>query len=154
MAIRYLSIFLVCVVIGACSSNGNKQGIGAAVGGALGAITGAAFSKSSNKAAGIAVGTAVGALVGYGVGRYLDDQDKQRMATATTQTAESGRAQEVHNPDTGTTIRTAPVTTKPSSTPTTASNCRTVRQSVELPDGRNESEDVTLCKGPNGWEAV
>ncbi|QLC72357.1 glycine zipper 2TM domain-containing protein [Pseudomonas sp. LPB0260] len=154
MTTRYLCLVLMCTLLVACSSTGNKQNIGVLIGGGLGALTGAKLSKDSNRAASIAIGTAVGALVGYGIGRYLDDQDQQRMATATVQTAESGRPQEVRNPDTGTTIRTTPVANAPTSTPTTASNCRTVRQSVELPDGRNESEDVTVCKGPNGWEAV
>ncbi|MOA37276.1 hypothetical protein D3C78_1588550 [compost metagenome] len=89
-------------------------------------------------------------MVGYGIGHLLNEQDKKEMATATAQTAESGRAQQVSNPDTGTTIRTEPVPRAPA----TASNCRTVKQSVELPDGRSESENVTVCKGPNGWEAA
>jgi surface antigen len=144
----------MCSLVVACSSSGDNQSIGALIGGGLGALTGAKVSKDSNRAASIAIGTAVGALVGYGVGRYLDDQDRQRMATATVQTAESGRSQEVHNPETGTTIRTTPVAKAPASKPTTASNCRTVTQSVETSDGRNESEDVTVCKGPNGWEAA
>ncbi|MDT4870886.1 Glycine zipper [compost metagenome] len=154
MGRKILGFCLACMVLGACSSTGNNQTIGAVVGGVLGAATGAKVSKDSNRAASIAIGTAVGAVVGYGIGRYLDERDKQNMATATAQTAESGRPQEVHNPDTGTTIRTAPVATPPSTAQTSASNCRTVQQSVELPDGRNESENVTVCKGPNGWEAA
>ncbi|MNJ34233.1 putative outer membrane lipoprotein [compost metagenome] len=151
MNTRICSILLIAVLVAACSSTGNKQGMGALIGGAVGGLLGAKVSKDSNRAASVVVGTAVGALIGYGVGRYLDDQDQQKLATATVKTAETGKAQEVRNSETGTTIRTTPV-----STPTQASRdeCRTVRQAVELPDGRHESEDVRLCKGPNGWEAV
>lgn len=151
MATRLWNILLITALISACSSNGNNQSVGTLLGGAVGALVGAKVSKDSNRAASVAIGAAAGALVGYGIGRYLDDQDQQRLAAATAKTAESGKAQEVHNTETGTTIRTTPVTTT-----SQASNdgCRTVKQSVELPDGRHESENVRLCKGPNGWEAA
>jgi surface antigen len=151
MITRFWNVLLITVLVTACSSTGNKQSLGALLGGAAGALVGAKVSKDSNRAASVAIGTAVGALVGYGVGRYLDDQDQQHLAAATVKTAESGQTQEVRNSETGTTIRTAPV-----SSPSQASSegCRTVKQSVELADGRHESENVRLCKGPNGWEAA
>jgi surface antigen len=151
MNTRFWSVLLITVLVTACSSTGNKQSLGAMLGGAAGALVGAKVSKDSNRAASVAVGTAVGALVGYGVGRYLDDQDQKQLAAATVKTAESGKAQEVRNSETGTTIRTTPV---PSTSQASNDGCRTVKQAVELPDGRHETEDVRLCKGPNGWEAV
>lgn len=150
MTARYPILVLISAFVVACSSTGSKQDMGAMIGGSIGAIAGATMGKGSNRAASILIGTAVGAMVGYGIGQLLNDQDKKQMATSTMQTAESGQVQQVSNPNTGTTIRTEPVP----STPATASNCRTVKQSVELPDGRNESENVTVCKGPNGWEAA
>lgn len=151
MITRFWNILLIAVLLTACNSTGNKQSFGALLGGATGALVGAKVSKDSNRAASVAIGTAVGALVGYGVGRYLDDQDQQRLAAATVKTAESGKTQEVRNSKTGTIIRTTPVAT-PSKT--VSDGCRTVKQTVELPDGRHESEDVRLCKGLNGWEAA
>ncbi|MCY1406530.1 hypothetical protein D9M71_217990 [compost metagenome] len=124
------------------------------IGGVLGGLAGAKVSGKSDRVAGIAIGTAVGAVIGYGVGRYLDENDRKKMADATVQTAESGQPQVVRSPDSGATIRTTPVASVPSETAKTANNCRTVRQSVDLPDGRSESEDVTVCKGANGWEVV
>ena len=32
--------------------------------------------------------------------------------------------------------------------------CRTVTQTIRLKDGTTKSEDLTACKGPNGWEAA
>jgi len=34
------------------------------------------------------------------------------------------------------------------------SDCRIVQQQVTLADGRNMTEDVKACRGPNGWEIV
>lgn len=143
---------LLIITLGtACSSAPDKQSMGTLLGGAIGGLVGAKVGKDSNRTASVLMGTAVGALVGYGVGRYLDDQDKQQLAAATVKTAESGRAQEVRNGETGTTIRTSPVSSQPQAS---GEVCKTVKQSVEMRDGRRESEDVRLCKGANGWEAA
>lgn len=32
--------------------------------------------------------------------------------------------------------------------------CRTVNQTVVLTDGSEQSEEITACKGPNGWEVI
>ncbi len=32
--------------------------------------------------------------------------------------------------------------------------CRTVRQTVTLADGTVQEEEITACKGPNGWETI
>ncbi len=34
------------------------------------------------------------------------------------------------------------------------STCRVVTQQVTLKDGKTSSEDVTACRGPNGWEIM
>jgi len=55
-----------------------------------------------------------------------------------------------------------PAATQPSttSTPTTVTastsgrTCKTIRQTITLKDGSTHEEDVTACKGPNGWENV
>lgn len=61
-------------------------------------------------------------------------------------------------------VTTTPISSTPTPTPsapqagpqTVASGrvCRTVTQTIVLKDGTTKSEDLTACKGPNGWEAA
>ncbi len=37
---------------------------------------------------------------------------------------------------------------------TAGRTCKTIRQTITLKDGSTHEEDVTACKGPNGWENV
>jgi uncharacterized protein YgiM (DUF1202 family) len=39
-------------------------------------------------------------------------------------------------------------------TVTAAQECRTVNQTIILADGSEKTEDVTACRGPNGWEVT
>lgn len=147
---------LVSFLAAGCVTMSTKQGIGTAVGAAIGGTAGAQIKKHGNRIPAIAAGVAIGGFIGNRIGKYLDDRDRERVAQATTQTAESGRPQEIRSPTNGATIRTAAVEPTPQASDTANSDrvCRTVRQTIELRDGRQEQEDVTVCKGPNGWEAA
>lgn len=32
--------------------------------------------------------------------------------------------------------------------------CRTIKQVITLSDGTTKEEQITACKGPNGWETI
>jgi surface antigen len=152
--------------------------VGAAAGGALGYQ----LAGSDQRAEGTALGTFFGGLVGYGLARYLEEQDRRRLAEATQETLSTGRPQTWSNPDTGVAGRTEVIKTPkktravaasaPKASVATASRtrdasvasshpmqhtaatgeCRTIQQTVILADRTTKSETVTACLGPNGWE--
>jgi uncharacterized protein YgiM (DUF1202 family) len=82
----------------------SKTQSGAGIGAIAGALLGAAVSD--DKAKGALLGAALGGLVGAGVGRYLDEQDKQKLAASTQQTITTGTTQSWTNPETGVTAKT------------------------------------------------
>jgi hypothetical protein len=41
-----------------------------------------------------------------------------------------------------------------SATVSATSECKVVTQQVTLDNGKTATEDVTACRGPNGWEIV
>ena len=143
-----------------------QEQLGTAIGGALGGVLGSQTGKGSGRIPGIAVGTALGAFIGNRVGKYLDEQEKRRVAEATVQAAETGKPQTVKT-RTGATVTTS--VTSPEASPTqpiaapapvvqtaeaSVRECRTVSQTIVLRDGTSEVENVTVCKGANGWEPV
>lgn len=103
------------------------------------------------------------------VQRSIDNPQPTAKATTmrTTATAPDGR-----RPSTQATPRTA-TTAPPPQSPSTTSvapteqiaattattqasgrTCRTIQQEITLKDGSTHTEDVTACKGPNGWETA
>lgn len=103
---RSTSVILVCALLtsSCATTDGSKTKSGAGIGAITGAIIGAAVSKDKTK--GALMGAALGGLVGAGVGRHLDEKDKQRLAASTEQTITTGAAQSWTNPETGVTATT------------------------------------------------
>lgn len=156
---------------------------GGVLGAAGGAAVGAAIFKDNTTGMliGSAVGALAGALVGNRIGAMLDERDKKKHEEAVAKALETGQPQSWNSSDTGasgqvavkepvaTPVVAAP-TTKPVTqpavvketesappTPQVASTgrlCRTVTQTIKLKDGTTKTEDLTACKGPNGWEAA
>jgi len=198
---RGLAAVLTLGVLATGCDGVTKQQLGTVLGGTAGAAGGVLGARAlkggtAGQVIGGLAGAGVGALIGNQIGKYLDDRDKQRLAKATVDTAETGRPQTVVSPESGTTIRTTPVASppqqpaakqaaapsaprsqtaqpavqeprtaqtptpeaaQPQATQTAASSdrvCRTVRQTIVLKSGSQQEEDITVCKGPNGWEAV
>lgn len=154
---RNLLASLISVLIAGClfgCAGANKStGLGATLGG----LAGSQVVSGKRRIVGIAAGVAVGAFIGNRVGKYLDDRDKRKAADATAQTAETGQKQQFKTSSgaTVTTVAAAPPPPVATTTPAPASparECRTVKQSVVLENGTRDSEDVTVCKGPDGWQ--
>ena len=156
--IRTISaIFSVVLGVSAGCANISKEQGGAAIGALVGGVAGSQFGNGGTQILATALGAGAGALIGNRLGKYLDDQDKQKLANATIKTAETGKPESVVNSDSGTTIRTTTIPTPKVQKPTqTASNtqgeCKTVRQVIVLKDGTKQQEDVKVCRGVDGWE--
>ena len=182
MTLRLVSIVVSASLIAGCEGV-NKQmmgmGIGATVCGVGGGVAAKGMGASTTTAVGVGLATA--ALCGWAgseIGKMLDERDRKRHAEATTKALETGQPQVWTSPDTGasgeiTVKRTASMPAGTSSMPTsqpategvsgptgtsqTAAQsrlCRTVTQTIVLKDGTTKTEDLTACKGPNGWEAA
>ena len=71
----------------------SPQAKGAVIGGLGGAAAGAIINKR-NRAGGGVVGGVAGGAIGYGVGKHIDNQNKQRAAAAAQQRAVAAREAE------------------------------------------------------------
>lgn len=155
-----VTFVLFMSLITGCANISKEQG-GTGFGALIGGVVGSQFGGGA-KILATALGVGAGALIGNRIGKYLDDQDKQKLATATVKTAETGKSQSIISSNSGATMRTttvsAPVARTPSSTNRTAAipedTCKTVRQTIILKSGARQQEDVKVCRGTDGWEVV
>jgi surface antigen len=202
---KVLAGLLTLGIIASGCDGVTKQQIGTGLGAAAGAAGGIFGAKAlgggrTGQVIGGVGGALIGGVVGNQIGRYLDDRDKQQLAKATVEAAETGKTQTVSGAGSGTTMRaevvgsttppqpasqqqaaspspppapsspqpgavqpqatqtvTAPQAAPSQAAQTAASGermCRTVRQTIVLKNGAQQQEDVTVCKGPNGWETA
>lgn len=158
-------------------------GIGATACGVAGGFLARAAGLSQGASVGIGLLSA-GACgwAGSELGKYLDEQDRKKHQEAVAKALETGESQAWTSPQSGTsgqiqvkeisppkpqaqaaseTPASAVTTTQagPVPAPTVVSApqgriCRTVSQTIKLKDGTTKSEELTACKGPNGWEAA
>lgn len=154
----YLATLILSVQLVACADMTKQQagtGIGAVLGGAIGNAVG-----GKNKELATVIGVAAGAVIGNKIGQYLDEKDQQLASAATTKALDTNKSQNWTNPDTGNSgkvvvakaTRNKPQQASPQGTQTAAKTCKTITQTVTLKDGTTRNEDVTACKGANGWE--
>lgn len=159
-----MGVWVVAAMLLAGCVSTPKQQTSTGIGAALGAVVGGQLGTGRNRILGIAAGAAIGGLIGNKIGKHLDEQDKQRAAEASARTAQTGQVQRVKTKG-GATVTTAPVspvaqgsppTAAPPTTQTSATpECKTVRQTIVLQNGVSESEDVTMCRGPDGgWKVA
>lgn len=95
------------LLLSSCAQTGgtpSKTQKGAGIGAIAGAILGASVSDDKKK--GAVLGALLGGIAGAGIGRFLDEKDKQRLATSTEQTIVTGNAQSWNNPETGVSAQT------------------------------------------------
>ena len=149
------SVFAVAL-LGSCAQmeSVSKETIGTIGGAVIGGVAGSQIGGGRGRIVGAVVGVAAGAFAGKLVGKYLDDRDKQRLAQSTVKTADTGETQTTTSPESGTKIMTTAISPpKPSATAEGTQICRAVRQTIVLRDGKQESEDVTVCKTASGeWK--
>ena len=164
MKIKMITATLAVVLgtFAGCANISKEQG-GTSIGAIVGGVVGSQIGSGKTRALATVLGVGAGALIGNRIGKYLDDQDKQKLANATIRTAETDETQSVVSQNSGTTMQTStvsPSAAQPSTSPTgqvatnTGGECKTVRQAIVLKDGTRQQEDVKVCRGADGWEVM
>jgi surface antigen len=153
-----LLVVTLTVFLASCETM-DKKTIGAITGGVIGAGVGTQVGGGRGKILAVIAGAAAGAYVGSKVGGHLEERDRKKMAEATQKTAETSQPQTFSNPDTGVQGKAEVVKTETHAVKVSEQNvenreCKTIRQTIVTKDNREVKEDVTTCKGPNGWEPV
>lgn len=113
----YTGILWSGLVLAGCQDGQfSKEQIGTATGGILGAAGGAfagdLFGGKVATITGGVAGAGAGAWIGNRIGRYLDEQDRQKLTQATAVTATTGKPQTWQNPQTGTMVSTRVASTE------------------------------------------
>lgn len=148
-----VSALVLVTGLAACESSqvGQKTQIGAVAGAAGGGLIAAA---SDTGGAGIAAGVVLGALLGGGIGYYLDDRDKEVLASQTQQSlqnAPDGQTTTWRNPDSA---HSGSVTPLNDYRDGSGRYCRDFRQTVDV-DGRVETANGTACRNSDGnWVVI
>lgn len=123
---------------GCATPSGTGAAAGATGGGLIGGIVGGT--------SGALIGVGLGALLGYGAGRYVEEQDRRRVAAA----LEANQPAYWTNPNTGYTYRVEPTGTVMER----GRPCRNFRMFAEV-DGRPQEVNGTACRTPDGsWEIL
>ena len=153
-----ICIVTICFALLACSTTtsydqvGQKQEQGEEIGSIIGDMLGT-YLPVGNSVAGQVLKThagTIGGLVGSAIGASLDEEDRQALDKATRASFESGQSRSFTNKRTG--VRGS-VTVTNTRLNQSGQQCRTVKQDVKLKDGTALSENVSACKGPDGWRA-
>lgn len=142
---------LVLILSGTASQAqmGPKESGGTVGGALLGGVLGSALGGSgAGRIVGGVAGAAVGGFIGNRIGASLDEEDRRAMSRSTRTALTSGSSSQFSNKKTG--VRgTAKVISNTKNASGQA--CRTVAQEVVLKDGSVVRDQVTGCKGANGW---
>lgn len=147
--IRRLTIVALIMLLPACQSADTRR-FGGVLGSVAGSLGGSYLgSYLGGGTAGRIVGAVAGGVAGYYVGStvggYLGKEDRQRMAQASQTAFDTGQPQTFSNADTGLKGKAEVVSTQAQQQ---ADNreCKTIRQTVVLKDGKTVTEDVRSCK--------
>lgn len=139
------------LLVSGCETLDSAATLGTGAGAAIGGLIGSQMSDD-NKGLWTLAGVAAGSFVGNKIGKYLDEREKESVAEATVQSAETGEVKEWSNSETGNSGKAEVVRTVQTSDDKT---CREIQQTVSLADGGTQSETVTACKGADGaWQVV
>lgn len=88
-----LALTISMLTLTSCENMGTKEKIGTTLGVITGGIIGNKIGGKDNKAIGTSLGITAGYFIGSSIGKYLDEQDKQRMAQSTQQAIATGQTQ-------------------------------------------------------------
>ena len=122
----------------------SKTTDGAILGGIFGGIVGAVVPGASNATRILA--PVVGSLIGASIGAQLDAADRAAMENNTRRAISSGSGRNFSSR--GGRGRVVVTNTGNNSS---GQPCRTARQEFTKADGTVVSDQVSACKGPNGW---
>ena len=146
---KWLAVIALIVLLPGCQTADTRR-----TGGLIGSIAGSiGASYLGRYLGGGVVGSIVTAIaggiggyyVGSAIGGVLGKDDTQRMADASQKAFETNQTQTFSSPDSGLAGRAEVVQSSP---PTAQQNkeCKTIRQTVVLKDGKTVTEDVVSCK--------
>jgi surface antigen len=93
---------------------------------------------------GAVAGGVAGYYVGSEIGGVLGKDDKKKMADASQKAFETNQTQTFSNPDSGLVGKAEVVQSAGNGTEN--KECKTIRQTVVLKDGKTVTEDVNSCK--------
>ncbi|HEX5314792.1 MAG TPA: RT0821/Lpp0805 family surface protein [Gammaproteobacteria bacterium] len=141
-----LALFAATLVLAGCAS---KEQTGAVLGAGAGAAIGHQFGGGRGQTLMTIAGAIGGALAGSAIGKKMDDNDRQKTASALENTP-TGQTSTWTNPDTGQTYAVTPTNT----TTENSEPCRTfVFKSYNSTTGQPQSVTQLACRQPNGtWQ--
>lgn len=148
--IRIALVGTVAVFLAGCTqSAGSREQAGTVLGAVVGGVVGSQFGGGvGGRVAGAVIGTAIGGFIGNRIGAALDEEDRQRLAAITRQTAATGSARQFRSARSGAVVRTRVTNTSRSPS---GQACRTVEQEVVTRSGAVSRDSVTACRTSSGW---
>jgi surface antigen len=143
--IKRLIVVALVMVLPACQSTDTRQ-VGGLLGSIGGAIGGSYLGRylgggTAGSIAASVLGGVAGWYVGAGIGQHLGKDDQQRMVDASQRAFDTGQTQTFSNPNSGVKGR-AEIVSSAQQNP----ECKTIRQTVVLKDGKIITDDVNNCK--------
>lgn len=128
-----------------------KEESGALTGALTGAVIGSSIGKGPGKALAIWLGAVVGSQVGATIGRYMDEQDRQRLVSVL-ETQRTAMGSTWVNPDTGYQYTATP--TKTYDDPVGTGPCREFTIDASI-GGKTEEIYGTACRQADGsWKVI
>jgi len=148
--IRRLAIIALVMLLPACQSAETRR-FGGILGSVAGSLGGSYLgSYLGGGTAGRIVGAVGGGVAGYYVGAelggYLGEEDKQKMAQASQAAFNTGQTQTFSNPDTG--LKGKAEIVPSAQAAQQDQECKMIRQTIVLKNGKTVTEDVKSCKEP------
>jgi len=146
-------IFVLPMLLSACSEGFNKQGAGTLLGGLAGGVLGNQVGKGKGRVLATVAGTLIGGIVGSEIGKSLDENDRRAAAEAEYYALEKGHSGDGtpwRNPDSGhrgVIVPSAPYKLRDQ-------NCRNYTHTIYI-DGEPQILKGTACRSNDGtWKKV
>lgn len=150
------TLFLASVVtfsLSGCQGDMNKQSSGRLIGGVTGGLLSSQFGKGSGQLIAIGAGVLAGTMIGDGVGKSLDEYDRQVMyktSQRALEVAPTGNRVKWENPDSGNYGYITPTKT----IETNNMVCREYQQEI-IVGGKKQQGYGRACRQVDGsWKIV
>lgn len=142
--IRGLIAIALVMLVSACQSTETRRA-GGLIGSIAGSIGGSYLGGylgggTAGRILGAVAGGVGGHYLGAEIGRRLGQEDQRRMTETSQRAFETGETKTFSNPDSGVKGKAEVIGVADDE------ECKTIRQTVVLKDGRTVTEDVKSCK--------
>ena len=145
-----VTVLAAALSIAAVAGCASKEQTGAVIGGVAGGLLGSQFGSGTGQVAAVLVGTLAGTMIGASVGRYMDEQDKAKLAQTMEYNRTNQTAQWV-NPDTHDSYAVTPTKTY---TNADGTPCREFTMNADV-GGKTQQVYGTACRQADGsWKVV